>query len=231
MTSHIIYGTHACDYALQNPRRTILKAYTLEKTPFPFPVPKGVPVIEKNKDFFQKLGQATQDIALEVQPLINYDLSLLKDLHKSIVVILDQVSDPRNVGAIFRNAAAFGVDAIIMQDRHAPKENALMVKTACGGFDLVPFTYVTNIVHTMEELKTLGYWTYGLAEGNSTQLTQTQFSGKIALVFGSEDIGMRPLVKKHCDHLITIETSPSFSTLNVVNATAAVLHHIYGNIN
>jgi len=149
----------------------------------------------------------------------------------SVFLMLDQVTDPQNIGAIFRSAAAFGVSGLIMQDRHAPPLQGVLAKTAAGAIDMVPFARVTNLSRVLERLNEEGYVSIGLAgegESNLHELLAQQSWGhglkKLVLVLGSEGDGLRRLVAEHCDHLARIPMPGGFESLNVSHAASIALY-------
>jgi 23S rRNA (guanosine2251-2'-O)-methyltransferase len=148
-----------------------------------------------------------------------------------VVLMLDQVTDPQNIGAIFRSAAAFGVQGLVMQDRHSPPLQGVLAKTAAGAVDQVAFARVTNLSRALEALGEQGYVSIGLAgEGEShlhELLTQQGWRGtlkKLVLVLGSEGEGIRRLVAEHCDHLARIPMPGGFESLNVSHAASIALY-------
>lgn len=231
-----LYGIHACHFAAQNPERDIVqicvnspqvlgKIGLTEKT-----APVKVQVVEKR--WFEQAfspDAVHQGLAMQVKPLPESHLEDLDavDSKNQIVIVLDQVSDPHNVGAILRSAAVFGATALIMTDRNAPAESAVLAKSACGALELVPIIRTSNLSQAMTHLKKIGFWCYGFAESGDQTIHQVDFSGKIALVMGAEGDGMRRLTKEHCDFTIRFETSAAFSTLNVSNAAAIALHQAF----
>ncbi|MDX2083078.1 MAG: 23S rRNA (guanosine(2251)-2'-O)-methyltransferase RlmB, partial [Rickettsiales bacterium] len=146
---------------------------------------------------------------------------------KSIVVLLDQVTDPHNVGAIMRNAAAFSVDAVITTEHHAASESASMAKAASGAMDIVPFVRVGNLAETMNILKEHGYWCIGMDMLARVDVKTASMYDKIALVMGSEGKGMRRLTREHCDLLVKLEISEKMESLNVANAAAVALYILH----
>jgi 23S rRNA (guanosine2251-2'-O)-methyltransferase len=140
---------------------------------------------------------------------------------------LDQVSDPHNVGAILRSAAVFGAKALILTDRNAPSESGVLAKSASGALEIVPLIRVTNLAHTIKDLKDIGFWCVGFAETGTTTLDQIDLKGKIALVMGAEGDGMRRLTKDLCDFTVSLPTAASFSALNVSNAAAIALYETF----
>ena len=132
-----------------------------------------------------------------------------------LLLILDHVTDPQNVGAILRTCAAFQVRALIMTDRNAPPLNGALAKTACGALERVPVIFVTNLARTLETLRKNNIWVIGLAEEEEKTLGETNLTGKKAIVMGAEGEGMRRLTREHCDFLAKLPTNPDFPTLNV----------------
>ena len=142
------------------------------------------------------------------------------------LLLLDQISDPHNVGAIIRSASAFGVKKIIFCEHNSPKENATIVKSSAGTIDLVDLIVVTNFSNLMEKLKKIGYWCIGLAAEAKTSITEIKDYKNIALIIGSEGNGMRDLVKKNCDLLAKIEINGEVESLNASVAAAITLYEL-----
>jgi 23S rRNA (guanosine2251-2'-O)-methyltransferase len=174
-------------------------------------------------------GAVHQGIAIQVAPL---PALMIDDLEKDssfnqCVVVLDQVSDPHNVGAILRSAAVFGAKALVLTDRNAPSESGVLAKSASGALEIVPLIRVTNLAHALKDLKDIGFWCVGFAEAGTTTLDQIDLKGKIALVMGAEGDGMRRLTKDLCDFTVSLPTASSFSALNVSNAAAIALYETF----
>lgn len=250
-----LYGMHACVAALQNSNRTIEKIFVtdkelLQKSPFveffqsstasylkqDQKVAKGVnqkSVQYLTKDELSKMlpsGAVHQGIALRVQPLPFYDLSdFLHDNINSqqIIIVLDQVSDPHNVGAILRSAAVFGAKALVLTDRNAPKESGALAKTASGALEVVPMVVVKNLSHSLKALKEAGFWCVAFAEEAQQELKEIDLTGKIALVMGAEGDGLRRLTSQNCDFYAKLQSADVFSTLNVSNAAAIALYETF----
>jgi len=172
-------------------------------------------------------GAVHQGIALEVQPLPQPQLEDVASQNKPLLM-LDQVSDPHNIGAILRSAAAFGVGGMIVQDRHAPKESAIIAKTAAGALELVPMVSVTNLSRAIEQLqRDHGYFAIGMAGNAKLNLSQlTLEAGKAVLVMGAEGRGLRPLIEKHCDELVKLPMNPQMESLNVSVAAGIGLYEL-----
>ncbi|MBX9977898.1 MAG: 23S rRNA (guanosine(2251)-2'-O)-methyltransferase RlmB [Alphaproteobacteria bacterium] len=230
-STYWIYGTHAVTYALQNPDRVIHQllysaSTDLGKLPL---ADLNIKMFLTDKQTFTKIlgvDAVHQGIAVQVSPLPPMILEDLKnnDEGNQLVMILDQVSDPHNVGAILRTCAVFGIKALILTDRNAPGESAILAKTACGALEIVPMVRVTNLANALTILKKIGFWTVGLAEKGDQTLSQVNWKGKMAIIMGAEGDGIRSLTQKHCDFLTRLETSPDFTTLNVSNAAAIALY-------
>ncbi len=142
------------------------------------------------------------------------------------LLILDQISDPHNVGAIIRSAASFGVKKIIFCEHNAPQENSTIVKASAGTIDLVDLVVVTNLNNLIEKLKKINYWCVGLAGEGKAKFSEIKDCKNIALIVGSEGNGMRDLVKKNCDFLVRIEIDKAVESLNASVAAAIALYEI-----
>jgi 23S rRNA (guanosine2251-2'-O)-methyltransferase len=168
-----------------------------------------------------------QGIVVEVAPLedlwlgdvLNHDAQDVRPL-----LVLDQVTDPHNVGAIFRSAAAFDAIAIITQDRHAPAETGVLAKAASGALELVPWVRVVNLARALEEIAEFGYWRIALDGSADTNLENALVQGRNALVLGAEGDGIRQNVMEHCDQVAKLPISEAMESLNVSNAAAISLY-------
>ncbi len=224
-----IYGDHAVMHALSNPQRRLVRALSLtpENTQKIKTARPGLACQQVDKRVFLDLfgPQAVhQGICVETLPLPDVALETFCEKEKpQLLLVLDQVTDPHNVGAIVRSAAAFGVTAIIMQDRHSPDQLPLLAKTASGALEHVQLISVVNLSRALDYLKEQGYWIAGLDE-RGDPLGQKAPPFPLVLVLGAEGKGLRPLVKKTCDLHLRLPTSETFSTLNVSNAAAVALY-------
>lgn len=169
-----------------------------------------------------------QGVALAVSPLPDADLQTLvsgaQDKARQIICILDQVTDPHNVGAVLRSCAAFGAAALIVTGRNAAGESAVLAKTASGALEHVPMVKVTNLARTLDQLAEWGFWRVGLDSAADQPITTATLEGNIALILGAEGSGIRALTQKKCDYLVRLPTEPGFPSLNVSNAAAIALY-------
>ena len=226
-----IWGRHAVDAAVANPRRTGLrrllsapgKATHLEAA---FGE-RGLRVerIEAHEiGHMLPAGAVHQGLALLADPLEAIGLDELAEPAQGVLVLLDQVADPQNVGAILRSAAAFGARGVILQERRAPALSGALAKAAAGAVDKVPCARVVNLSRALETLADRGWRTVGLAGEADTALDQAFDGGPVVLVLGSEGEGLRRLVSEHCDLLAAIPMPGGFESLNVATAAAIALY-------
>lgn len=230
-----LYGFHACRAAWLNPERIVEKLYITEQAKRGFEktfleahhhgVRRPDPtIVDKRK--LEKLlpkGAVHQGIALSCNPLGELDVhDLIIKVHpkkRARIAMLDQVTDPHNVGAILRSASAFGIDGMVMQRKHSPELSGVLAKTACGGLEHVPVAHATNLSREIESFQRAGFTVFGMDERGES-FSKDMISGKTLLVLGSEGSGLRPLVKQHCDKLFSLPTQGQISSLNVSNAAA-----------
>ncbi len=227
-----IYGLHTVSAALVNPRRTVARllatAEAVEKLP-PAEALSRVEIVDRRAlDQILPPGAVHQGVALAAEPL---DQPLLDELiadapEHCVVVVLDQVSDPHNVGAVLRGAAALGGLAVIQAERGAPGTTGVLAKAASGALEVVPFIAVTNLVRGLEALKSGGFWCIGLDGGAEKTLAETAPTGRVALVLGAEGSGLRRLTAEHCDLLARLPTRPPVASLNVSAAAAVALYEL-----
>jgi 23S rRNA (guanosine2251-2'-O)-methyltransferase len=169
-------------------------------------------------------GAAHQGVALKPGPLKLVDLAELAEPAEGVLVMLDQVTDPQNVGAILRSAAAFGARGVIVQDRHAPPFGGALAKAAAGALDVTPCARVVNLARALDELERRGWRAVGLAGDASETLDAVLDARPTVLVLGSEGEGLRRLVSEHCDALARIPMPGGFESLNVSVAAAVALY-------
>ena len=145
---------------------------------------------------------------------------------QSIILILDEIQDPRNFGALIRSAEVFGVDAIIIPERNSVRINETVVKTSTGAIEYVPIVKVTNLSNTIEKLKKIDYWVYGAAGEAESSSAEEQYPQKVVLVLGNEGTGLRKKAREYCDKLIKIPMRGKINSLNVSVAGGILLSEI-----
>jgi 23S rRNA (guanosine2251-2'-O)-methyltransferase len=233
-SGHWVYGWHAVNAALANPERVVTRIIASPTAAEKLALPNRrlpTPHVMELRELDRILGSESvhQGIAAMVQALEPYcieDILNIKD-PKSPLLILDQVSDPHNVGAIMRSAAAYDALAVIIPKDHSAPETATMAKAACGGLDVVKRVQVTNLATAMRELKDAGWWIIGL-EGEATkELPDIKLGAKTVIVLGAEGKGMRRLTAESCDERARLPMGKGMESLNVSNAAAIALYHVY----
>ncbi len=224
-----LWGKHPVAAALDNPERKILRAWaTREAAAFmQFPVDVAV-ILAEAPDLGRLVPHDTphQGVVIEVEPLETAWLDeLITDAPEgAVLLVLDQVTDPHNVGAILRSAAAFGAIGIVTQDRHSPPEGGVLAKAASGALERVPWVRVVNLARALEEIGEAGFWRIGLAGDAETDLKDALGPSRVALVLGAEGAGMRPNTREHCDAIARLPISDAIESLNVSNAAAVALY-------
>lgn len=226
-----LYGRHAVTAALANPNRVVRKIWGTRETLGSMDLPPVVPIAYAEAPDLGRMvpGDAPhQGIVAEVEALDDVWLGdALEDGRDDLrpILVLDQVTDPHNVGAIFRSAAAFDALAIVTQDRHAPPESGVLARAACGALEIVPWVRVVNLARALDEIAEAGYWRIGLDGDGRTTLSQAlEKTAKVALVLGAEGDGLRPNSVAHCDMIARLPISPRMESLNVSNAAAIALY-------
>jgi 23S rRNA (guanosine2251-2'-O)-methyltransferase len=225
-----LYGRHAVFAALDNPERVFRKLYVTHDVAKEIVIPKGLAVQYGDASDLGRLVPADaphQGFVLEVEPLENPwlgDIFAAGEGNRRPLVILDQVTDPHNVGAILRSAAAFGALAIVTQDRHAPPESGALAKAASGALETVPWTRVVNLARAMDEIGEAGFWRIGLDGKAAVTLEAALGETRPALVFGAEGEGMRANTALHCDQVARLPMTAEMESLNVSNAAAIALY-------
>jgi 23S rRNA (guanosine2251-2'-O)-methyltransferase len=231
-----LYGLHTARAALANPRRKIRRAVLSDRAQLELG-----PALEKASiasvtaaapDTISRLlppGAVHQGVALLCEDLPKLDLEEALASAKPgprMVAVLDQVTDPHNEGAILRSAAAFGIAALIVQDRHAPPESGALAKAASGALDIVPRVAVVNIARALEELGRMGFWRIALAADGESSLREAAPPGDVAIVLGAEGVGLRRLVRERCDTSAFIPMGGAMESLNVSNAAAIAFYEL-----
>lgn len=227
-----LYGLHPVSAALANPHRQCLRLIATNETAPEAEhlartrpaAPPGVEITDRREiDRLLGPGAVHQGLALQVLPLEEPDLDETVAGQK-IVVVLDQVVDPHNVGAILRSAASFGAAAVIVQDRHSPQATGVLAKAASGALEWVPLVRVGNLARGLDRLKELGFWVVGLDGDAPDRLGDKPLPSPVALVLGAEGSGLRRLSRESCDLLVAIPGLRPGLSLNVSNAAAVALH-------
>jgi 23S rRNA (guanosine2251-2'-O)-methyltransferase len=239
--AQILYGMHAVTAAWLNPDRRCRYLYgtaqglalfqkTLERSAaLGLKRPQPMVVEREALDRLLPPGAVHQGLALDGEPLpeVNLDDVLIKAGNGPVtLVMLDQVTDPHNVGAILRSAAAFGCLGLIVQTRHAPDISGVMAKSASGAVDVVPILRETNLARTVTLLRETGFIAVGLDEAGETSLASVPLGPRILLALGAEGVGLRRLIAENCDTLAALPTAPPIASLNVSNAAAIGLYEI-----
>ena len=223
------WGRHAVAAALDNPDRRTLKAWATRDAATFMRFPEDVAVTLAEAADLGRLVPADaphQGVVIEVEPLEDVWLSdVIAEIDDAaVVLVLDQVTDPHNVGAILRSAAAFGAVAIVTQDRHSPPEGGALAKAASGALERVPWVRVVNLARALDELAEAGFWRIGLAGEAELALADALGPKRVALVLGAEGPGMRSNVRDHCDALARLPIRDAVESLNVSNAAAVALY-------
>ncbi|MGF7172408.1 23S rRNA (guanosine(2251)-2'-O)-methyltransferase RlmB [Azospirillum doebereinerae] len=237
-----LYGLHPVAAAWTNPERRIHRLVVTEAGRASLDgvltqgraaglTRPGVMVVEKAElDRMMPAGAVHQGVAVDAAPLPEVGIDdlcneLAAESH-AVIVVLDQVTDPHNVGAILRSAAAFGAKAVVVTERHAPETTGVLAKSASGALEVVPLVRVTNLARALEELQQAGFWSVGLAESGKGTLAQFDLTGKTALVMGAEGSGLRRLTMERCDGIARLPTGGPVGSLNVSNAAAVALYEV-----
>ncbi|RCL00843.1 MAG: TrmH family [Candidatus Tokpelaia sp. JSC189] len=223
-----LYGFHTTEAALKNPRRKIHRLLVTKNACIRLGLDElqlpCTPEVTEPRVLEQLLGSEAvhQGIMLETEPLFTKKLINLHDL--PLIIILDQITDPHNVGAIMRSAVAFNAGALITTARHSPQESGFLAKAAAGALELIDHIIVQNLAKALETLHETGFQTFGL-DSAGTQPLEVAFSGrKIALVLGAEGKGLRQKTKQMVSALARLDMPGKIKSLNVSNAAAIALY-------
>jgi 23S rRNA (guanosine2251-2'-O)-methyltransferase len=224
------WGRHAVLAAIENPERQIIKLWGTREALGQLELPPSLPVIYSDvADLARYVPRDAphQGIVAEVSPLEDIWLADVLDQHEDDprpILILDQVTDPHNVGAIFRSAAAFDAIAVVTQDRHSPPESGVLAKSASGALEVIPWVRVVNLARALEEIAEHQYWRIGLSGHAEMTLGEALAPRRNALVLGAEGEGMRHNIEEHCDQIAKLPISHRMESLNVSNAAAVALY-------
>ena len=227
-----LWGRHAVEAALLNPERKHRKLWATREgvasldgeLPPDFPIEYAQPA-----DLGRLVARDAphQGLVLECDALPDVWLEEVLDGDPARpLVVLDQVTDPHNVGAILRSAAAFNACALLTQDRHAPPESGTVAKSASGALEIVPWVRVVNLARALEQMAEAGYWRIGLAGEADAVLADALPAGPVALVLGAEGEGMRHNIVQHCDAIARLPIAEAMESLNVSNAAAIALYAV-----
>jgi 23S rRNA (guanosine2251-2'-O)-methyltransferase len=224
----LLYGIHAVEAALANPKRTIGRLLATEnaarrlETALRARGVKAEDALPKQLDRLLGSDAVHQGVVLETEALPPVELEDLRS--EGILLVLDQVTDPQNVGAVLRSAAAFGAAGVVLPARHTPPFTGALAKAASGALDIVPVIMIGNLAQALGRIGEAGFLRVGLAEEGSEPLETTPLTLPLALVLGAEGKGLRQLTRENCDRLCRISTKGSLASLNVSNAAAIALH-------
>jgi len=227
-TNDLIYGVHPVAEALKNPKRRFVSLLAsknaADRIAAEVATAKLNPQIIHPSELDRRLGTDAvhQGLLLEAKPLIQPRLDQIEK--SGIVVLLDQVTDPHNVGAILRTCAAFRVTALVATARHSPEGSGVLFKSASGAYEHVPYVKVTNLSRAMEEMKSYDFRIVGLDSEASGSIQEANRAPPIALVLGAEGKGLRQLTRANCDELVRVDLDGPIKSLNVSNAAAIALY-------
>ena len=236
-SDYYMFGLHAVKAAIENPNRRKHELWISQNARAKIFGNAKIPTIpvfniDKSKDLPISESKVHQGAILKVSPL--RQLSEIDEISKTdqskLVVILDKVSDPQNVGAIIRSSLFFNCNAIINSLNGGSSENGSLLKAASGAFEQAVYVQVKNIVQTIIKLKKIGYFVIGLDENSADKVSSfKKGDSDIAIVFGAEGKGIRRLTREHCDLLVSIDGNHSFSSLNVSTAVGITLFNMQSN--
>ena len=224
-----LWGKHAVAAALDNPDRKVLKAWATRDAAAMMQFSADVAVTLADVADLGRLvphDAPHQGLVVEVEPLdeVWLDELLTGAGEQAVLLVLDQVTDPHNVGAILRSAAAFGAIGIVTQDRHSPPESGALAKAASGALERVPWARVVNLARALDDIGEVGFWRIGLTGDAESDLKSALGPPRVALVLGAEGPGLRHNTREHCDALARLPISEAVESLNVSNAAAVALY-------
>ncbi len=224
------WGRHPVIAALANPQRTVRKVWGTREALGALDLPPVLPITYADSADLGRLvppDAPHQGIVIEVDPLDDIWLSDLLESgadDRRPLLVLDHVTDPHNVGAILRSAAAFDALGIVTHDRHTPPESGTLARAASGALEMVPWVRVVNLARALDEIGEAGFWRIGMAGEAKGTLAEVMGDTRPALVLGAEGEGMRQNTAAHCDDLARLPISPRVESLNVSNAAAIALY-------
>ncbi len=226
-----LWGRHAVEAALRNPARRLLRLVATAEALSRLELPPGLVVEQGTAADLQRLvprDAPHQGLVLETAPLEGAWLEdlLVAPAPARPLVVLDQATDPQNVGAILRSAAAFGAVGLVTQDRRCPPESGALARAAAGALERVPWARVVNLARALEEMARAGFWRVGLAADAAIALGEALPAGPVALVLGAEGEGLRANTRAHCDALARLPIAPEVESLNVSVAAGIALYAV-----
>ena len=237
-TSFFIVGQHAVIEALKNPKRKVLRLFLTEESK------KNIHrksqkknLLEDVKVYFKSKKELDKYTTKEnllhqgyVAEIEHLEKPILKEFIKNkdnlILVCLDNVTDPRNIGSLIRSAVSFNIDGIIVKDRHFPTDSKLMYKAASGCLEYINIFEVSNINSTLKNLREKNFWVYGFDARGEKDFTDVKWEGKNVLLFGSEGFGMKKHTEKYADFFVKIDMNKNIESLNISNSATIVFHHL-----
>ena len=230
----VIYGIHSVGEALKNPRRRLHRLIATENGAFrlaeelrahDLAMPIEAVLVPADDITRQLTADAVpQGVLLLAEPLTPIEVEDIGD--NALVLALDQITDPHNVGAILRSAAAFGVDAVIITERHSPSVTGVLAKAASGALEHVPFAFAKNLGNALEDLRKRGFLTLGLDSDAEYDLADTPIHRPVCIVLGAEGKGMRQRTRDIVEHMVRLEMPGAIRSLNVSNAAAITLYAV-----
>jgi len=218
------------DLAIKNPQRKIKEIYVTKETLAEMHLPQNLPIRPADRHLLDSMvgqGAVHQGIVAKCEPLPPVDLKefikTVENKDRCLIVILDQVTDPHNIGAIMRSAVAFHAAAVIMPEAGAPNETGVLAKSASGATELIPLIRVSNLARAMEMLKKAEFWCVGLDGYAKDYINDHKLPQKCVMILGAED-GMRRLTMENCDMVVKLPMNPAIESLNVSNAAAVAMY-------
>ena len=240
-STFLVAGKHAVTEALKNPKRNVLKVFltegskkTLYKENQQGDLLKNIKLFYKNKNELDRLCSkeqiSHQGLIAEIEHLdqisIKEYLQVNEDKKNITFLVLEDVTDPRNIGAIIRSASSFNVDGLIIKERSFPSESKLLYKSASGCMEHINIFEVSNISTTLKYLKNKNFWVSGFDKEGKKDFTDHDWKGNNIILFGSEGYGLKSQTLKNSDFLLKVEINKKIESLNISNTAAIVLHHI-----
>jgi 23S rRNA (guanosine2251-2'-O)-methyltransferase len=218
-----IYGFHPVAEALANPRRSFLRLLATKNAADRITSKINAEIVlPKELDRLAGADAVHQGLVLDAEPLGQPRLDQIE--RKGLILLLDQVTDPHNVGAVMRSCAAFGVTALVTTSRHSPEASGVLFKAASGAYEHVPFVKVTNLARAIAELKEYGFFIMGLESEAESTLEAEKAPSPLAIILGAEGKGLRKLTRDSCDRLVRLDMPGGIKSLNVSNAAAVALY-------